>query len=214
MKPRERVCSDECRLESRRRAKAQDAERLKAIYAAQGRSFQPAKKIKGTCLQCRVPFVKLARHFASKPKPKFCDLRCYVAYTQSQPSPLLRGAAIYRGRNWRRIRRDITARDVETCQACGRSEHKKKPPVDHIIPYRLMLDWGLEANVDGNLITVCDSCHSKKTNAIEPKLLRGDLIGFVLGLLKMRYPEDRIRTALQAAELSTSFLDRRVRWAA
>lgn len=212
-----RVCSDECRAAARREVKNKRLIRDRERRAAEGRAFRPAKTIEGICLYCHNPFTKLARHFASKNKPKYCNIDCYLAHTVIRSSPLLReGDDPYRGGNWRGIRVEVREEDGNQCQLCGKDGAKihKGLPVDHIIPFRLMVRWGFEPNARGNLITVCDPCHAVKTNVAEPMLLRGDMIGFVLELLAMHYPPDRIRSAFQLAELSTSFLDRQVALAA
>jgi 5-methylcytosine-specific restriction endonuclease McrA len=73
-----------------------------------------------------------------------------------------------------------------------------KYDVDHIVPYRLMVQWNLEANALVNLLTTCDTCHARKTNT-EVRLLKGDVVGFKRELFRVNYPEDRVRAAFAFA---------------
>lgn len=210
-----RICSDECRALARRAAKHKTLLADRERRAAQGHAFRPAKKLEGTCVYCGNSFTKLARHFASKNKPKYCNLDCYIAHTQARSSPLRReGVDPYRGGNWRALRLEVRDADGNRCQLCGKAgrNNHRGLPVDHIIPARQMVLWGFEPNQVGNLITICESCHAVKTNVAEPTLLRGNLIGFTLELLAMHYPIPRIRRALDLAELSTACLDRQTGW--
>ena len=57
---------------------------------------------------------------------------------------------------WHKIRKKIYERDNRTCQICGKHCHNDIQ-CHHIVPYRITQD-----NSEGNLITLCRSCHRKE----------------------------------------------------
>ncbi len=61
------------------------------------------------------------------------------------------GRSKYRGRDWKKIRRQIRRRDQNRCMRCGGTEHLQ---VHHITPYEDSFD-----NSPQNLITLCARCH-------------------------------------------------------
>ncbi len=68
--------------------------------------------------------------------------------------------AHYVSAEWRAIRQSILVRDAYVCAACGRVAHGAAAHVDHIRPLE-------EGGTDdaGNLQTLCESCHGRKTRA-------------------------------------------------
>lgn len=65
-----------------------------------------------------------------------------------------------RGGRWASIRKRVLARDLHTCQACGRLGDE----VDHIVP----LSKG-GTDVLTNLQVLCKFCHSRKTASEHPR---------------------------------------------
>lgn len=57
---------------------------------------------------------------------------------------------------WKLIRNRIYKRDNWTCQICGK-HCQDDIQCHHIVPYRITQD-----NSDGNLITLCKSCHCRE----------------------------------------------------
>jgi 5-methylcytosine-specific restriction endonuclease McrA len=171
---------------------------------------KPPATIAGNCLECGSPFTQPRRMYVKRlsvRQPKFCSLQCAYKARRGAGSQHFRGGSIaYRGVQWVNIAAEIRARDEFLCRACGKlPKVKREHCVDHIIPFRLMKQWGLDPNQYDNLLTVCDSCHGRKF-ASEGKLLRGDLLGFLRGLVAIAYPVERIRAACAVAELSTKGL--------
>jgi 5-methylcytosine-specific restriction endonuclease McrA len=165
------------------------------------------KRITGNCESCGKPFSQPRRMYVkrfSARNPKFCSLDCAYKARRDDKSPKFRGGIItYRGCRWLQIADEIRARDEFLCGICHALQKlRRKHPVDHTIPFRLMEMWGLDPNHYDNLLTMCDSCHGKK-QSVEDKLLRGDVLGFIRGLVTMNYPIERIRAACAVAELST-----------
>ena len=63
------------------------------------------------------------------------------------------------GPNWKQIRNDIRARDQFLCKVCGKPELNSEHHVHHKVPFRLFTS-AEQANVPGNLVTLCADCHS------------------------------------------------------
>lgn len=101
----------------------------------------------------------------------FCDKQC-LAEWQSENWTGENGPRWKEGRTrhntaaWRQSRQKALERDDYRCQSCGlsRDEHHKKYgrdlEVHHIIPYR-KFDIDEKANALPNLITLCQSCHTR-----------------------------------------------------
>jgi ribosomal protein S27E len=66
------------------------------------------------------------------------------------------------GDHWQETRDEVRERDSYECQDCGvnESELDRELDVHHIVPLR-KFDTPKEANVIDNLISLCQSCHSK-----------------------------------------------------
>jgi len=64
-------------------------------------------------------------------------------------------AALLASPHWQRRRLEIMARDEWTCQSCGATEEQLHV---HHLEYRPGPPWSAQ---DADLVTVCDSCHSK-----------------------------------------------------
>ena len=62
------------------------------------------------------------------------------------------------------LRPDILERDQYTCQQCGTAVTHRTAEIDHIRPVR-RFKRPIDANVEGNLQTLCLPCHDKKTQA-------------------------------------------------
>ena len=69
-----------------------------------------------------------------------------------------REQAHYQTSDWRAKRERILVRDAFVCRRCGRVVSGHEANVDHIVPLE---DGGSDA--DGNLQTLCRSCHGVKT---------------------------------------------------
>ena len=74
----------------------------------------------------------------------------------------------------------------------------EKLSVDHIVPYRLALEYGQKEGIDpnhpDNLICLCRGHHTQKTH-IERRLLRGDLVGFEADMRRL-IPVERYASAM------------------
>ena len=77
---------------------------------------------------------------------------------------------------------------------------KKKPSVDHIVPYRLLLQLReanplVNPNEQVNLIALCTKHHMKKTG-MESRLFEGNVVRFI-SEAKSIIPENLIWDALE-----------------
>ncbi len=98
------------------------------------------------------------------------------------------GGSSYRGKAW--AERSKPLRDF--CAICGAT---KSLILDHIVRYRLAKRWG-DPNATENLICLCRACHGKK-GAIEHRLERGNLVGFLSELNCIGFPRRRVLEALK-----------------
>lgn len=152
------------------------------------------------CQECGTEVTKLQRFYTRK-KPKFCSPKCCYMSRRGHKSPLHRGTAYKtRGADWKETAKVIRARDGNLCVACRQAGDGRKLSVDHIIPYRLMIQWEINPNAAVNLASLCINCHPVKT-AYERDLLAGDVVGFLSGLRWMHYPSDRVKAACEYAGL-------------
>ena len=163
-----------------------------------------AARLNTPCLHCGGP----CRQFRSKYRSrtaKFCSRRCTVLHRRGVNHPAWRGPKLNdRGANWQDRAKEAIERDGNICQIC-KSEHVprptkagwswKRPPVDHVVPYRLARETSKDPNALLNLLTACISCHGKKT-PLERLLLKGDVVGFLGGLRILGWPMDRVQIAL------------------
>ena len=129
---------------------------------------------------------------------KFCSKECQYAHTRGENHCLFRGNRRgYRGANWLKQASAARLRDGGVCQGCG-AICTEKASVDHVVPFRLTKLYGGRENKDPNdlrnLLSLCRSCHSKKTQA-ERKLLKGDMIGFITAV-KCFLPIEKVQPAL------------------
>jgi hypothetical protein len=136
------------------------------------------------------------REFSSVPrfKQKFCSKKCgYISRRRDPNKALARGK---RGPDWPAKSASARQRDGNVCVVCNKSDGKNIT-VDHIIPYRLALDWSDDPNNLANLACMCGRCHGRKTG-IEGKLLRGNVVGFIAGMLReLKFCDQRLRTAMR-----------------
>lgn len=160
--------------------------------AAKGETLPPQEF---DCLKCGKHVV--IRRVNSRLR-KFCSNDCRCGYMQGEHHPLFRGNRRgYRGANWPSQAAQARKRDGLLCQGC-RGPLTQKASVDHIVPFRLTALYGKREGKDpndlANLVSLCRSCHAKKTQ-VERKLLRGDVVGFISGV-KAIIPLERVNAAL------------------
>lgn len=144
--------------------------------------WQKSRQIQRPCGYCRQFF-----HQRRGDRPRrFCSKGCVVASRGGPLNPAWRGNRRHsRGPDWKEQATKTRERDNYKCQVCGRQHGKGEelPSVDHVIPYRLG-----GTNVLANLLTVCRfPCHARKT-MVEPKLLRGNRLGFEQALNRLGWP--------------------------
>lgn len=150
-------------------------------------------------------------------KLDFCSVEC-MARRRGPKHPSWRGhRRHFRGTDWREQAEKARNRDLHTCQVCGKTESKDELlSVDHVVPFRM---WPENALV--NLLSVCRApCHASKTMQAEPRLLRGDKLGFLQKLRELGWPMELVTAALEewgrVPQLPFPFLpkhrSREVRW--
>ena len=170
--------------------------------------FRKLRASTAICQQCGCEFRR--NNFDLKQfEKRFCSVTCRNrGITKRGPeNPLWRGNRDSdRGVTWPTASKAARERDVHTCQApgCAAPADTSAIPVDHIIPFVLgkqiaARDPLYNPNHQRNLICLCRSHHSRKT-AIERRLLRGDIIGFVAEA-KVVIPLEKLIDAMRYSEL-------------
>lgn len=132
------------------------------------------------CLQCGHSF-RRTKASLGRNRLHFCSRKCSSQYQSGVQHPNYRGARDpNRGPLWERIAETIRVRDERKCRKCGLAEAEnrgKRLSVDHIRAWRTFTDK-VAANAPENLVSLCQSCHNKKTLVTERKYLRGDVQAF------------------------------------
>lgn len=145
------------------------------------------------CENCKTEFQR-TKAAVDRQDHSFCSRKCSNEWHRGDNHKWYRGGSDpNRGSEWRKISEAIRRRDSFTCQWCNtpESELGEKLSVDHIIPWR-EFDDKAEANDYKNLVSLCRSCHSKKT-ALEKRYLNGDRLAL----------ERYIRTMREAIEINS-----------
>lgn len=112
------------------------------------------------CEGCGIEFLVPVGRVAVR---KFCSKPCAYKHRRvvSRPGPLnprwRGGRVLSYGENWKRIKKEVRARD-EVCTKCGKTpeENGRALDVHHVIPYRFTADHSL-----ANLVALCRSCHMR-----------------------------------------------------
>jgi hypothetical protein len=177
-------------------------DRGRAIRRQKGRS--PVAILDCVCEWCSKEFQQPKRYYIGKNKnrtPKFCSADCHYRYKRE-----LRGKPVdMTWKCWQSASKGARERDMGKCCICGSLESgsaaKKNMSVDHIIPRRLMAQWGMDMNHMENLACICIPCHAKKT-AAEIKIFEGKYEEFIDRLAQIGYPLIRVVAAFAVAELS------------
>lgn len=162
-----------------------------------------------TCETCGTKFTPVhgkSYHYRTA-KPKFCNIKCAYEARKGKKSKFYRDGVYglkIGSSEWRRVSKEIRERDGNICQCCYNTLSKsgKKLPVDHVIPVRKLIEWGISPLQYELLLTVCDSCHGKKVGP-ESKLFKGDVVSFVRGLYAIGYPRAFTENALRICSLPT-----------
>ena len=143
------------------------------------------------CLECGKRFMRTAC-FVRRVKRVFCSKECFKAHNRGQRSPLWRsgGPTSDRGSDWKKESIAARKRDDLTCQVCREKKKMSQLHVDHIVPFRLV-----NRNDAVNLISLCNRCHTRKTQ-MERYLLKGDMVSFKQKLNLRQWPMDRVEAAL------------------
>jgi hypothetical protein len=134
----------------------------------------PAPK---TCEHCGKQFPMTDR----TGKARFCSHVCYAEWLVATGAmagangPNWRGGGSWnnrlRGENWGRQRRKAIIRDGGKCARCGAKREKvRRLVVHHLIPFRKFDGDYVAANDLGNLVTLCDRCHT----TVEWQIVRGE----------------------------------------
>ncbi|HEX2868650.1 MAG TPA: HNH endonuclease [Ignavibacteriales bacterium] len=94
---------------------------------------------------------------------------------------------------WQKKRLEILARDKWTCQICGNAEESLN------VHHRVYSDNEPWDEQDGNLITLCESCHEHETKhmkneldvlcrTLRIKFFSGDIARIAEGFAKLKFP--------------------------
>lgn len=117
------------------------------------------------CGWCGKPITRKP-HQAKIKKRFFCDRGCYGHWRAEnmvgEKNPNWEGGGPwYYGENWYQKRREALDRDNQQCQSCGACHgDNTRLHVHHIIPLN-DFETPEEANRLGNLVALCNSCHSR-----------------------------------------------------
>jgi 5-methylcytosine-specific restriction endonuclease McrA len=136
--------------------------------------------IEVTCAHCARIF-RRTRGAVKRTKLAFCNDLCRSKYFVGERAANWRGGHDpNRGPGWLKLARSIRDRDGHICTRCGmtEAENRQKLDVDHIQPWRSLIEFGIEvANAPENLTSLCRKCHRWKTATIEQRWLdRGDCL--------------------------------------
>lgn len=127
------------------------------------------------CEWCGKGF-KRTRAAIARETHSFCSKRCAGAFNSGPNNRTWRGGIRgWRGMGWERARKAARARD-QVCRLCGKTpkENGQRLSVDHIVPYGTF-DDPEKANDLSNLVSLCRSCHAKKTHGPEYHFLNGNV---------------------------------------
>lgn len=100
---------------------------------------------------------------------------------------------------------------TDACELCGAwladvDEGKHAGHVDHIVPEQFCFEYEVgDPHCRANLICLCEKCHGKKT-AIEWRLHRADLVGYLGELRRLGWDMERVKRVLVLYDLLPSRL--------
>lgn len=125
------------------------------------------------CSECGKEFQRAKSGYDPNNKHYFCSKDCqaknidYILRGKDHHRYIDGKSRNSRGKGWIRTRKELRKRDNYTCKMCGITEGElgKALDVHHIKPYR-MFDDSEKANEQGNLISLCPSCHHKEEVAM------------------------------------------------
>lgn len=148
--------------------------------------------IEVTCAQCARVF-RRTKGAVKRTKLQFCHKVCQSKYMRGENAPGWRGGhEPNRGPRWNALAARIRDRDGHVCMRCGRTEAEngQKLDVDHIQPWRSLIQFGIEvANDPSNLTSLCRKCHRWKTGTVERAWIeRGDCLGMSEYQRRVRLP--------------------------
>lgn len=128
-----------------------------------------SRRVELVCPSCGETFSIPKAWLRQSVKNHHCSRACAAA------GRVRTGSEVSRGRGWRALAERIRVRDGRRCVRCSEPEAPgRRLPVDHIVPWVMVKQRPEVANEEGNLATLCDACHGRKTTLIEPRLLAGE----------------------------------------
>lgn len=130
-----------------------------------------------TCRSCSSRFHYRAMNKRGQGR-LYCSTKCAQDFMRRERHPSWRGGTSKDfGKGWLKIAEAVRVRDGRICRRCSKTEAEngKRLIVDHVRPRRDFESMA-EANEMSNLVSLCQSCHSKKTTGLERKWLRGDYL--------------------------------------
>ena len=130
-------------------------------------SYKSDARIEKACKYCGENFTVASWELGNgKNNGTYCSKECMDQwrreYWVGENNPLYKGGDQYYGENWHSQRRKALKRDQYRCQVCRvtASGLSREPSVHHVTPIR-DYDRPEDANAVDNLVTLCESCHSK-----------------------------------------------------
>ena len=119
--------------------------------------------IEVTCEQCGATY-RRTRAALRRTRHTYCSIACAADAIRVPVQPhrdeLNRGAA------WQKLAERVRERDGRLCRICGKdeTENRQRLSVDHVLPWRDMPEIAAD---ESNLVSLCRSCHAKKTARAE-----------------------------------------------
>lgn len=106
------------------------------------------------CTNCGIVFAKF-RASTRRFKNSFCSRECQYAFNRGNRHACYRGNRRQdRGANWKERSHAARERDGNLCVCCNEPDGKRIS-VDHIVPYRLAVQWSPDPNNLINLACLC-----------------------------------------------------------
>lgn len=169
------------------------AARRKRCFCSQECKVLHLKPKPRPCVNCGaiivpIKFMAATGKFIAHNAGKTCSAKCQNEWIRNNPERKAKISAAFtgnlhpnwqggksafnntsnRGTGWSTVSEKARKRDKYTCQLCGmtQEENGRKLDVHHIVPYHV-INHHSKANKMSNLISLCQSCHTKEEHKIK-----------------------------------------------
>lgn len=176
-----------------KRVKASFLPKAKRHFCSPECRFLGLKPPPRPCVNCGaiivpIKFMAATGKFIAHNAGKTCSAKCQNEWIRNNPERKAKISAAFtgnlhpnwqggksafnntsnRGTGWSTVSEKARKRDKYTCQLCGmtQEENGRKLDVHHIVPYHV-INHHSKANKMSNLISLCQSCHTKEEHKIK-----------------------------------------------